>query len=136
MVDLSLIRGAAAVPEEHPLQGLVALQLVLEPKHVVLVEELDQVQDLRRGFDHRERGRLRVVHERGDPSVRVEPEEPFLLLLVGHDVDQRRAPFRAVNVVELLEDDLRRLAVGRVLRDEVQALGGRHFLGRFGDVEV
>lgn len=136
MVDLALVGGASTVPEEHPLEGLVAFEVVGEPEDVVLVEELFQVQHLRRRLDDGERGGLGVVHQGRDATVGVEPEEPLLFLFVGHDVDQGRAPFGAVDVVELLQHDLRRLPVGGVLGDEVQTFGRRHLLGRVGDVEV
>lgn len=136
MIDLALIRRASAMPEEHPLQGLVTLQFVLEPERVILVKHLHQVQHLGRGLDDRERRGLGVVDERRDPTVRVETQEPLLFLHVGRDVDQRGAPFGAVGIVQLLEHDLCGLAVGRVLREEVQALGLGHLGGRFGDVEV
>jgi hypothetical protein len=124
------------MPEKHPLQGLIAFQLVLEPELVLLVGELEQVQQLRGGLDHREGRRLAVIDEDGDSAVGVEAQEPLLLLLVGHDVDERGGPFRAVGVGEFFEEDLRGLAVGRVLRDEVQALGFGHLLGSLGDIQV
>lgn len=139
MVDLALVRGAAAVPEKHPLQGDVAVQLVGKAKSVLLVEELEQVQQLGRGLDDRERRVLGVVDQRRDAAVRVEAQEPLLLLLVGHDVDQHRGPVdrrRAVGVGELLEHDLRGLSVGRVLRDQHEAFGRGDFQRRVGDVEV
>jgi hypothetical protein len=136
VVDLSLVRGAAAVPEEYPLESLIPLQLVLETELVLLVVELQQVQQLGGRLDDGEGRRLRVVDQHGDAAVGVQAQEPLLLLLVGHDVDERGRPLRAVAVGQFLQEDLRRLAVGRVLRDEVQALGLGHFLGRLGDVEM
>lgn len=44
-------------------------------------------------------------------------DEPFFLLLVGHDVDDGGGPFGAVGVFELFEQDLDGLAVGRVHGD-------------------
>jgi len=55
----------------------------------------------------------------GGFTVRVQAEEPVLFLLVGADVDEGRGPVDAVGVLELLEHDLHRLAVRRVLGDEV-----------------
>lgn len=136
MIDLSLIRRTTAVPEESPLQGLVALQLVLEPERVVLVVELEQVENLRGRLDDGERRGLTVVHERGDAAVGVETQKPFFLLLVGRDVDQRRGPLGAVLVGQFFEDDLRGLAVGRVLRDQVQTFGVFHLCRCLGDVQV
>lgn len=43
-------------------------------------------------------------------TVGVESEEPLLFLLVGHDVDESGGPLRAVDVFELLEEDLDCLA--------------------------
>jgi hypothetical protein len=124
------------MPEEHPLQGLVALQFVLESELVILIEYFDQVQHLCRGLDAWKWWGLAVVDERRDAAVRVQPQEPLFLLHVGRDVDQCGAPFGAVGVGKLLEHDLRGLAVGRVLRDEVQALGLGDLRGGGGDVEV
>lgn len=117
MIDLTLIRRPTTMPEEQPLQRLIALQVILESKRVVLVGDLFQVQELRGALDDRERRRHGVVDEHGDAAVGVETQEPVLLLLVGADVDQRRRPLGAVDVGELFQDDLRRLPVGRVLRD-------------------
>jgi hypothetical protein len=50
-------------------------------------------------------------------------DEPFFLLLVGHDVDDGGGPFGAVGVFELLEQNLDGLAVGCVHGDQVDALG-------------
>lgn len=136
MVDLSLVGSAATVPEEQPLQDLVLLERVREAELVLLVVELEQVQQLSRRLDDGERRALAVVDQGRDAPVRVQAQEPLLLLLVGRDVDERRAPRQPVGVGELLEQDLRRLAVWRVLRDEVQALGRGDVLGRLGDVEV
>lgn len=154
MVRLSLVRRATAVPEKGPLQRLVALQLVLEPKRVVLVVELEQIQELRRRLVHGKRRRLGIVDQSGDAAVGVEAEEPawralampwrcccyycvpFLLLLVGADVDQRRGPRGAVLGRQLFQHDLCGLSVGRVLRDQVQALGVGHVRGRVGLVEL
>lgn len=55
-------------------------------------------------------------------TVRVESQEPFLLLLIGHDVDERGGPLGAIGVFELLEEDLNCLAVWSVHGDEVDAL--------------
>lgn len=74
------------MPEEQPLQRLAPLQLVLEPKDIVLVRELEEIQQLRRRFHDGKGRRLRVVDEDGDAAVGVEAEEPVFLLLVGHDV--------------------------------------------------
>ena len=136
VVNLSLIWRAATVPEEHPLQRLIPFELVFEAKLVVLVRKLEQIQQLRRGLDAGERRGLRVVDEHGDAAVGVEAQEPLLFLLVGHDVDERGGPFGAVGVAELFEHDLRGLAIGRVLRNQVQAFCFGDLLGGFGDIEV
>ena len=44
MVDLSLIRGTATMPEKEPLQTLAAFQLIVEPKLVVFVGEFEEVE--------------------------------------------------------------------------------------------
>jgi hypothetical protein len=56
-------------------------------------------------------------------TVWVEFEEPVFLLVVGHDVHERGGPLGAVRVLELLEEDLDGLSVGRVHCDEVDAFG-------------
>lgn len=56
-------------------------------------------------------------------TVWVELEEPVFLLVVGHDVHERGGPLGAVRVLELLEEDLDGLTVGRVHCDEMNALG-------------
>ena len=124
------------MPEEHPLQALTPLQFILEPKLVLLVCELQEVQQLRGRLDDREWRRLRVVHQYRNAAVGIETEEPFLLLLIGIDVDEGRGPFRAVAVCEFFEEDLRSLAIGRVLGDEVQTFGFGDFLWSLGDVEI
>lgn len=55
-------------------------------------------------------------------TVRVEAQEPLLLLLIGHDIDERCRPFQTVEVLQLLQQDLNRLAVGRAHRDQMNAL--------------
>ena len=75
MVDLSLIRCAATMPEEHPLQGVVAFEFVFEAKGVFFVGEFEEVEELRRGFEAGEGWRLGVVDEGGDAAVGVEAEE-------------------------------------------------------------
>lgn len=69
-------------------------------------------------------------------AVRVESQEPILLLIVGHDVDERCCPFDAVDVFQLLEVDLHRLAVGGVHRQEVDALGVLHLRRRLVGIEI
>ena len=56
-------------------------------------------------------------------TVRVETQEPVLLLLVGEDVDEGGGPLDAVGVFEFFEEDLDGLAVGGVHGDEVKAFG-------------
>ena len=87
MVRLPLVWRAAAMPEEQPLQTLVALQLVLKPESVLLVRKLEQIQQLGRGLHDGEGRGLRVVDDDGDAAVGIQAEEPFFLLLVGGDVD-------------------------------------------------
>ena len=122
-MHLPLVRRAASMPEEEPLQTLVPLQLVLEPELVLLVRELQQIQQLGRRLHHGEGRVLGVVDEDGDAAVGVQAQEPLLLLLVGRDVDERRGPFGAVGELEFFEKDLDFLPVRSRLRDEVEALG-------------
>jgi len=74
------------MPEEEPLQSLRALKLVLEAKLIVLVGELQEVQELGRGFHDREGWILCMIDYDRNAAVRVETEKPVLLLLVGGDV--------------------------------------------------
>ena len=78
------------MPKEQPLQRLAPLQLILEPKHIILIRKLQQIQELRRRLHDGKRRRLRMVDEDGDAAIGVEAEEPVLLLLVGHDVTEER----------------------------------------------
>ena len=57
------------------------------------------------------------------PTVRVESQEPLLLLVIGEDVDEFGGPLGAIDVLELLEQDLDGLAVGSVHGEEVKAFG-------------
>lgn len=70
MVGLALVWGATAVPEEEPLQGLVAFELILESEMVVLVRKLQQVEQLRGRLHDRERRRLGVVYKDRDAAFR------------------------------------------------------------------
>lgn len=56
-------------------------------------------------------------------TIRVESEEPLLLLLIGHDIDESRGPLGSIRILELFEQDLDSLAVGSVHGDEVNAFG-------------
>lgn len=91
------------MPEEDPLQALAALQLVFKAEGVVLVCSLEKVEHLCRCLHDREGRVLSVVYEDWDAAwvvlaslracghnertIGIESEEPFLLLLIGHDVD-------------------------------------------------
>jgi hypothetical protein len=71
-VSVALVGGAAAVPEEEPLEGLAALEVVLEAEGeggVVMVGEIDEDG---RGLEDGEGRRLVVVDEDGDAAVGVE----------------------------------------------------------------
>ena len=56
-------------------------------------------------------------------TVRVESQEPLLLLVIGEDVDKCGSPLSAIDILELLEEDLDGLAVGSVHGEEVKAFG-------------
>lgn len=115
MIRLPLVRCAAAMPEEQPLQTLVALQFIFEAELVLLVRKLEQIQQFGRGL-HDSKGRgLRVVDDDGDAAVGVQAEEPFFLLLVGGDVDDVVGEFGAVDDFQLFEKDLDFLTIGGVL---------------------
>ena len=57
------------------------------------------------------------------PAIGVESQEPFLLLVIGKDIDKCGSPFGAIDILELLEQDLNGLAVGSVHGEEVKAFG-------------
>ena len=56
------------MPEEDPLQALVALELILETKDVLLVGELQKVEQLGRGFHDGEGWRHVIVDDDRDPT--------------------------------------------------------------------
>lgn len=62
MVDLALIGSTAAVPEKQPLQALVALEFVGEPKLVLFVSDFQQVEKFGRCLHDGEGWGLIVVH--------------------------------------------------------------------------
>lgn len=100
------------MPKEQPLQALIPLQLILEPKPILLIRKLEQIQQLRARLHDGKRRALGVVDDDGDAAVGVEAEEPFLLLLVGGDVDDGLREGCAVGVGQLFEEDLDLLTVG------------------------
>lgn len=59
----------------------------------------------------------------GMHTIRVEPEKPILLLLIGPDIDQSCCPFCTIDVLELFQKDLNFLSIWSVLGDEMEALG-------------
>lgn len=67
-IQLPLIRRAAPMPEEEPLQALASFQFVREAKHFVPVGDIDEVEQFGGRFHDGEGGRLRVVDEDGDPA--------------------------------------------------------------------
>jgi hypothetical protein len=80
----------------------------------------------RRGQGYGLRGIRKILVVAGgdwNHTIRVESQEPLLLLLIGHDIDQRRSPLSAISILELLKQDLDSLAVGSVHGDEVNAFG-------------
>ena len=81
-------RRSTPMPKEQPLQRLAPLQLILEPKHIVLIRKLQQIQELRRRLHDGERRRLRMVDKDGDAAVGIKAEEPVFLLVVGHDITE------------------------------------------------
>ncbi len=166
-VQLPLIRRAATMPEEQPLQALAPLQIIGEPKQFISVRDVDEVKQFGGCFHDGEGWRSRIIDEDGDSAffninggmaslmgaqrstsieqmergyggagrgqgrgarvgtIRVQPQEPIAFLDVGPDIDQCRAPRGIVDVMELFEQDLHFLAIGRALRDEMEPL----FLG-------
>ena len=117
MSHLPLIRRPAPMPKEQPLQTLIALELVLEAEPILPIRKFQQVQQLGRGLHDGERRGLRVVDDDRDAPVRVQAQEPFFLLLVGRDTDQRGGKFGAVGGGELFEENLHFLPIGGRLGD-------------------
>ena len=89
------------MPKEQPLQRLAPLQLILEPKHIILIRKLQQIQELRRCLHDGERRRLGMVDEDGDAAIGVQAEEPVFLLVVGRDVTESSEQMRKENVSQL-----------------------------------
>ncbi len=58
-----------------------------------------------------------------EPTVGIESQEPLLLLVIGEDVDKCSGPLSAIDILELLEQNLDGLAVGSVHGKEVKAFG-------------
>jgi len=85
-VSVALVGAAAAVPEEEPLDGLAALEVVLEAEGEGGVVVVGQVDEDGRGLEDGEGRRLVVVDEDGNAAVGVEAQKPFFLLLAGADV--------------------------------------------------
>lgn len=46
-------------------------------------------------------------------TIGIQSQEPILLLVIGHDVDQCRRPLNPVDILQFLEIDLHGLSVGR-----------------------
>jgi hypothetical protein len=118
------------------LETLVPLELVLKAELVVLVGEFEEVQQLGTGLHDGEGRRLGVVNEDGDTAVGIQAEKPFLLLLVGADVDDGCRPLRVVGVGEFFKKDLHFLSIGRRLGDEVEAFGVLDLIRRLSNVEM
>jgi hypothetical protein len=78
--------GGKHTPEEHPLQRLVALELVLEAELIARVVFFQEVEELGGGLDDGEGGVLGVVDESGNPAVGVEAEEPWSMSVVVQSV--------------------------------------------------
>ena len=111
------------MPEERPLQALVPLKLVGEAEGVFLVVEFEQVEHFGGSLHDSEGWRLSVVDEDRDAAIRIQPQEPILLLLIRADVNDGRGPLQAINILQLLKHDLHRLSIRSGLRDEMKTLG-------------
>lgn len=68
MVHLPLVRRTTAVPEEDPLQALVALELILETEDVLLVGKLQKIEQLGGCFHDWERWRHVIVDDDRNPT--------------------------------------------------------------------
>ena len=69
-------------------------------------------------------------------TICIQPQEPVLLLIVGHDVDESRSPLNAIDVFKLLEVDLHGLPVWSVHSQKMDALGILHLRRRLVSVEM
>lgn len=70
VVCLALIWGATSMPEEEPLQALIALQLILEPKCVIFIRDFQKIEKFGRSLHDRERGRLVIVDNDWDSAFK------------------------------------------------------------------
>lgn len=68
VIHLALVGGTAAVPEEGPLQGLVALEIIGKAEFVFFVGEFEEVEEFSGGFMDGEGWGLGVVDEEGDAA--------------------------------------------------------------------
>lgn len=86
---------------------------------------------LRQGYDldagvsveKKEREGNKKMNDLGGRTIRVEPEKPIFLLLIGTDIDQGCCPLCAIDVLEFFQKDLDFLSVWSVLGDQMEALG-------------
>ena len=124
--ELSTFVGRADVrpmPKKELLDRVTPLQGIREAKNVLGVGEFEQVQKLGRSLHDRKGGVQSIVDKNRNASIRIEPQEPLLLLLVGANADQGGCPFGLVCIFQLLQHDLDLLSIGSALGDEMEALG-------------
>lgn len=57
-----------------------------------------------------------------EQTIRVQAKEPILLLLIGHDVYQRRRPLRIVDILQFFKKNLNFLTVRRTLSNQMESL--------------
>ena len=144
------VRSSTTVPEKCPLQTLVTLEVVFETEGVVLVGELLEVEHFGRGFHYWEGWILGVIDEGWDTAcialehaskqctsgtafmytIRIQSQEPILLLHIRHNIDHRCCPLRSIRIRQFLQENLHRLTIGRIHRNEMQTLSILHLRRR------
>lgn len=66
--EIPLIWSTATVPEKQPLHSLALVKFVFEPKTVVLVKLIQEIEELCRSLHDGERGRASIVHNDGNST--------------------------------------------------------------------
>jgi len=77
-----------------------------------------------------------VVDQERNAAVGIEAQEPFLLLLIGHNVNDSSGPCRAICLSEFFEKDLNCLTIRSALGDEMKAFGLLDVFGRLVNIKL
>jgi hypothetical protein len=68
IAKVPLIWSTATVPEKQPLHNLALLEFILEPKTIVLVKFVHEVEKFCRGLHNGKRGRVSIVNDDGNST--------------------------------------------------------------------